>query len=142
MYCAGDKTIGYHISYEILDENKKIDQRKLHHIARLGGDWYCKVDENNLFKVEKPNVKLGIGIDTLPQHVRNSDILSGNNLGQLANVHDMPVIDPAFEDAHLKQIIQYYNLNPGDMETELHRYAKKLLDEGKVTAAWQVLLSL
>jgi flavin reductase (DIM6/NTAB) family NADH-FMN oxidoreductase RutF len=131
-----------HIADEILDENKKIDQRKLHHIARLGGDWYCKVDENNLFKVEKPNVKLGIGIDTLPQHVRNSDILSGNNLGQLANVHDMPVIDPAFEDAHLKQIIQYYNLNPGDMETELHRYAKKLLDEGKVTAAWQVLLSL
>jgi flavin reductase (DIM6/NTAB) family NADH-FMN oxidoreductase RutF len=130
-----------HIADEILDENKKIDQRKLHHIARLGGDWYCKVDENNLFKVEKPNVKLGIGIDTLPQHIRNSNILSGNNLGQLANVHDMPVIDPAFEDDHLKQIIQYYNLNPGDMETELHRYAKKLLDEGKVTAAWQVLLA-
>lgn len=131
-----------HIADEILDDNKKIDQRKLRHIARLGGDWYCRVDETNLFKVEKPNIKLGIGIDMLPQHIRSSTILSGNNLGQLANVHDMPVIDPAFEDDHLKQIIQYYNLNPRDMETELHRYAKKLLDEGQVSAAWQVLLSL
>jgi flavin reductase (DIM6/NTAB) family NADH-FMN oxidoreductase RutF len=130
-----------HIADELLDENKRIDQRKLHHIARLGGDWYCKVDESNLFKVEKPNIQLGIGVDALPQHIRNSTILTGNNLGQLGNVHDLPVIDPAFEDTHLKQIIQYYNLNPKDMESELHRYAKKLLDEGKVAAAWQVLLA-
>ena len=130
-----------HIDDSLLDENKKMDQRKIHHIARLGGDWYCKVDESNLFTVAKPNTELGIGIDALPESIRNSKILSGNNLAQLANVHDMPVIEPSFDDAHLKNIIQYYSVNPDEMETELHAYAKKLLGEEKVKEAWQVLLS-
>lgn len=131
-----------HIDEALLDENKKIDQRKLHHVARLGGDWYCRVDESNLFKVEKPNVKLGIGVDALPGAIRNSKILTGNNLGQLGNVHEMPVIDPAFHDDRLKNIFQYYAINPADMEIELHTYAKQLLDEGKVREAWQVLLAM
>ncbi len=130
-----------HIDDSLFDANKKLDQRKINHIARLGGDWYCVVNETNLFQVEKPNTQLGIGIDALPLNIRNSKILSGNNLGQLANIHDMPVIEPSFDDAHLKQIIQYYSINPDDMEKELHSYAKKLLDGGKVNEAWQVLLS-
>jgi len=129
-----------HIDESILDENKKIDQTKFHHVARLGGDWYCRVDETNLFKVIKPNIKCGIGIDALPESIRNSKLLSGNHLGQLANVHDMPVADPAFDNNDLKQIVQYYNLQPQEMETETHRLAAKLLDEGKTDDAWQVLL--
>ena len=130
-----------HIDDSLLDENKKIDQRKIHHIARLGGDWYCKVDETNLFMVPKPNTELGIGVDALPESIRNSNILSGNELGHLANVREIPVIEPSFDDNHLKNIIQYYSLNPDDMEKELHHYAKKLLAEGKVKEAWQVLLA-
>ncbi len=131
-----------HVDESILnDDGTMIDQTKFNHIARLGGDWYCKVDETNLFKVEKPNVKLGIGVDALPEGIRNSSILTGNNLGQLANVHDMPVIEPSFEDEKLKNIIQYYSINPAEMEKELHIYAKELLDSGKVTEAWQILLS-
>jgi hypothetical protein len=130
-----------HIDDSLLDDNGKIDQRKIHHVARLGGDWYCKVDETNLFIVPKPHTELGIGVDALPESIRNSNILTGNNLGQLANINEMPVIDPSFEDSHLKQIILYYSINPEDMEKELHSYAKKLLDEGKVKEAWQVLLA-
>lgn len=130
-----------HIDDQLFDENRKIDQRKLNHVARLGGDWYCRVDEHNLFQVEKPNTQLGIGMDSLPSSVRNSHIFSGNDLGKLANVHEMPVIDPSFDDAHLKQIIQYYSLNPADMERELHLHAKKMLEAGKVNEAWQVILS-
>lgn len=130
-----------HIDDSLLDENNKPDQRKIHHIARLGGNWYCKVDESNLFEIEKPNVKLGIGIDSLPATIKSSKVLTGNHLGQLANVHEMPVIDPAFDDNHLKQIIQYYSINPDEMERELHSYAKQLLDKGKVNDAWQVLLA-
>ena len=130
-----------HIDDSLLDENKKIDQRKINHVARLGGDWYCKIDETNLFHVPKPNTELGIGIDALPESVRTSKILTGNNLGQLANVNEMPVIEPSFDDTHLKNIIQYYSINPDEMEKELHSYAKKLLDENKVKEAWQVLLS-
>jgi len=131
-----------HIDDTILDEKKMIDQRRIHHIARLGGDWYCKVDEQNLFQVEKPNTRLGIGIDALPDPIRNSPILSGNDLGQLANVHELPVVDPAYEDDRLKSIFQYYSVSPDEMEKELHVYAKQLLKEGKVAAAWQVLLAL
>lgn len=130
-----------HIDESILDENNKIDQTKMHHVARLGGDWYAKIDETNLFKVAKPNTQLGIGIDALPESIRKSTILNGNNLGQLANVHETPFIDPAFHDDKLKNIIQYFSLNPDDMDKELHSYAKELLDAGKVNEAWQVLLA-
>jgi flavin reductase (DIM6/NTAB) family NADH-FMN oxidoreductase RutF len=131
-----------HIDDSLLDEQYKMDQRKIHQVARLGGDWYCKVDETNLFQVAKPHTELGIGVDALPAAIRNSTILTGNNLGQLANVHETPLIDPAFDDARLKDIIQYYSINPDEMEKELHSYAKKLLDDGKVKEAWQVLLAI
>lgn len=131
-----------HVSDEILnDEKTMIDQRKLNHVARLGGDWYCKVDASNLFHVAKPNTELGIGIDALPESIRHSHILTGNHLGQLANVQLLPQIEPSFYDPHLKNIIQYFSPNPDDMETELHKYASQLLDDGKVAEAWQVLLA-
>ena len=135
------KVIRLHMDDSLLDENKKMDQRKINHVARLGSDWYCQVNEQNLFQVEKPNTQLGIGIDSLPENIRTSSILSGNDLGRLANVQEMPVIDPAFDDGHLKQIIQYYNLNPDEMEKELHTYAKSLLEQGKIREAWQILLA-
>jgi flavin reductase (DIM6/NTAB) family NADH-FMN oxidoreductase RutF len=130
-----------HIDESILDENNKIDQTKMHHVARLGGDWYAKIDETNLFKVAKPNTQLGIGVDALPDTIRKSSVLTSNNLGQLANVHEMPFVDPTFNDDKLKNIIQYFSINPDEMDKELHRYAKELLDTGKVNEAWQVLLA-
>lgn len=131
-----------HLSENMFDENRKIDQRKINHVARLGGNWYCQVNEENLFHVEKPNTLLGIGFDGLPESIRNSKVLTGNELGQLANIQAIPAIDPAYDDGHLRQIIQYYSLNPDDMEREIHLHAKKLLAKGKLTEAWQVLLSV
>ncbi len=130
-----------HIDDSILNADNKIDQTKLNLVARLGGDWYCKVDESNLFKVEKPNTQLGIGVDALPESIKNSKILSGNNLGQLANINQMPFVDAAFEDDKLRSIIQYYSINPDDMEVELHKYAAQLLNENKINDAWQILLA-
>jgi len=131
-----------HINDSILDERHHIDQRRLHHVARMGGDWYCKIDESNLFQVQKPNSNLGIGIDYLPASLRHSNILTGNNLAQLANVEEIPTINPAFDDGRLRNIFQYYSVSPAEMENELHIYAKELLDKGKVMDAWQVLLAL
>lgn len=131
-----------HIDDSLIDENKKLDQRKINHIARLGGDWYCVVNEDNLFQVAKPNTQTGIGVDSLPENIKASRYLSGNNLGQLANVEELPITDPSFDDNHLKQIIQYYSINPDDLERELHLYAKTLLEKGEVTNAWQVLLTV
>lgn len=137
------EVIRMHVNDSILNaDGSMIDQRKLHHIARLGGNWYSKVDPSNLFEVEKPNVKLGIGIDVLPVTIRTSSILTGNELAQLGNVHEMPVVDPAFNDDKLKSIFQYYAVSPDDMEREIQLYAKELLAKHKIDEAWQVLLSL
>ena len=130
-----------HIDESILNENGFIDQMKFHLVARLGGDWYCRVDPSNIFRVDKPNVKLGIGFDALPPSIRSSKFLSGNDLGLLANVHEFPALNASFDDEHLKQIVQYYSVNPDEMEKEIHLYAKKLLSQGKVAEAWQVLLT-
>lgn len=135
------EVICMHVDESILGDDGKIDQRKLSLVARLGGDWYCKVDETNLFKVPKPNTQLGIGVDALPAGIRNSPILTGNHLGMLGNIHELPAINPGFDDAQLKNIIQYFSINPGEMENELHKYAATLLNQGKVAEAWQVLLA-
>ena len=131
-----------HINENILNDKGYIDQTKLDLMARLGGNWYTRANASTIFEVEKPNTHLGIGVDALPVHIRNSNILTGNNLGQLANVNEMPFVDPAFEDDKLKNIFQYYATDPQEMEKELHILAKEFLDKGKLKEAWQVLLAL
>jgi len=130
-----------HINEAILHENGPIDPHKIDLVARMGGDYYCRASGTAVFEVPKPNTRLGIGVDALPAAIRNSHILTGNNLGMLGNVHEMPAVDPAFEDEQLKNIIQYYSITPEEMEQELHRYARQLLEAGRVREAWQVLLT-
>ncbi|RAJ10406.1 flavin reductase (DIM6/NTAB) family NADH-FMN oxidoreductase RutF [Chitinophaga skermanii] len=133
--------VAIHVNEDVLTEQGKIDPHKIDLVARMGGDYYCRASGDAVFEVAKPNTQLGIGVDALPASIKTSHILTGNNLGQLGNVHEMPSIDPTFHDDHLKNIVQYFSVNPTDMERELHLYAKTLLDDNKVDAAWQVLLS-
>ncbi|PSL35294.1 flavin reductase family protein [Chitinophaga ginsengisoli] len=130
-----------HINDAILNENGAIDPHKIDLVARMGGDYYCRASGAAVFEVAKPLTELGIGIDALPSAIRQSNILTGNNLGQLANVQQQPTVDPAFDDDHLKNIIQYYSITPDEMEKELHRHAQRLLEQGRVQDAWQVLLA-
>ncbi len=111
-------------------------------MARLGGNWYTRANASTIFEIEKPNTHLGIGVNALPESIRNSKILTGNHLGQLANVNELPFVDPAFEDEKLKNIIQYYSTDPVEMERNFIPIQKKLLDACKVREAWQVLLTL
>jgi hypothetical protein len=92
--------------------------------------------------VEKRNVKSGIGFEHLPETIKNSKMLTRVQLDKLANVNEIPMVNPAFEDERLKNIVQYFSTDPEEMEKELHLYAATLLDEGKVDEAWQVLLTL
>ena len=131
-----------HIHEEILNDKGGIDQNKLDIVARLGSNWYARINKENIFEVEKPNLKLGIGVDQLPESIRNSKILTPNNLGQLANVDALPSIDVSFRDEKLKNIFYYYSAMPDDMENEIHLYASELLKNNKVIEAWQVLLSI
>ena len=127
-----------HINDAILDANKKIDQSKLELVARLGGDWYCKVSKENLFIVPKPNTKLGIGIDALPEAIRLSNVLTGNHLGKLANVELLPEISNTLLNEEVKLKMSSFDYKE---QHQYHSLAATLLDENKIEEAWQVLLS-
>ena len=127
-----------HIDDSLLNENKKFDQAKLDLVARLGGDWYCRVSPDNLFTVPKPNIKLGIGIDNLPQEIKSSKILTGNHLGKLANVEVMPGINEVILDNETESDLASFSGE--NISGKMHELAAKLLDENKVNEAWQLLL--
>lgn len=132
-----------HIQEEVLDEEGKIDQVKMDLVARLGGDWYCRVTADNLFKVAKPLTTLGIGIDALPAAVRNSLVLTGNDLGMLGNAAQFPAdeeIDLVKSSVAVKEIMDATIGDASNRERELHEYAKVLLKEGKVNEALKVVL--
>lgn len=128
-----------HVSEAVLGDNGKIDQRKMHHVARLGGDWYCHVTNDNLFEVAKPVRSIGIGVDAIPFSIRNSKILTGNNLGQLGNVEVLPSAEEVEAYKSSSGLIELLNAN--DAEREIHLRAKQLLDECNVMDAWKVLLA-
>ena len=122
----------FHISETVLNEQNQIDTRKIDLVARMGDNWYCRAAGDALFEVEKPITTVGIGIDQLPSHIRNSKILSGNNLGLLASVEQMPSAEEASEFRRgAKQF---------SSDEERHQYAKTLLEVNKVKEAWLVLL--
>lgn len=132
-----------HINEEILDESGKIDQHKIDLVARLGGDWYCRVTNDNLFKVAKPLAKLGIGVDRLPQSVRFSKVLTGNDLGMLGNVEHLPgdeEIDLISTHADVKEVLDATIGDSTNRERELHELAKKFLNNGEVELALKIVL--
>lgn len=110
-----------HIREEYLNDEGKLDQRKLDLVARLGGNWYSRNNENNLFNVPKPLVTKGIGFDLLPDEIKYSKVFTGNDLGMLAN--NEKLIAGEFQS-----------------DEETHRKAQKLLSENKIQEAWTVLV--
>jgi len=126
------EVVHIHVNEEILDENGKIDPFKLDPIGRLGGNWYSR-SKNALFEVEKPLQKLGIGVDSLPNEIKHSKILTGNDLGKLGNIEKIPTTE------ELQKISGVEITREGNTE-ELHTVAHQLLEQNKVMEAWKVLL--
>lgn len=132
-----------HINEDILDASGKIDQQKIDLVARLGGDWYCRVTAENLFKVAKPLAKLGIGVDSLPQSVRLSKVLTGNDLGMLGNIEQLPTDDEIDLVSQLPEVKEVLDATIGDAytrERELHDLAKVHLQNGNAELALKIVL--
>lgn len=130
-----------HLDDNVLDENGNIDPNKIDLVARMGRDFYCRASGDAVFEVPKPNLQLGIGVDALPDSIRRSHILTGNDLGILGNCTSMPIVSETFYDDRLVQILKEYSHDEDAKKEALHQYAKELLDSGSVDNAWQVLLS-
>jgi|TARA_B110000003_G_C16609814_1_gene518950 flavin reductase (DIM6/NTAB) family NADH-FMN oxidoreductase RutF len=116
-----------HIDTEVLDENNAIDPFKLNIVSRLGANWYGKTTKESLYEIAKPISRMGMGIDKLPEEIRNSSILTGNELAILASAENIP---------EKKE----FNLRDKKSTEEKHILAKELLSQGKAEDAWQILL--
>ncbi|MFC5269648.1 flavin reductase family protein [Adhaeribacter terreus] len=135
-----------HVNENVLSaDGKTIDPFKLDAVARLGGDWYLRANGDCLFELPKPVRNKGIGVDQLPEHIRCSNLLTGNNLGRLGNTEKEQV--PTQEDAHafksdpqVSEIWSKFEIQPMELRNQLETLGKKMLEENKVTEAWKVLL--
>lgn len=127
-----------HFKEDILDANNKIDPYKLDAVARMGGNYYCRAQGDAIFEIAKPIKNMGIGVDRMPVAVRNSTILTGNNLGRLGNVEVLPVREDVIEFAKKPEIVQL--ARGRDFITNIHKLAQTYIQRGDVELAWKVLL--
>jgi flavin reductase (DIM6/NTAB) family NADH-FMN oxidoreductase RutF len=127
------EVVKLHINKEYLDEDGTINQYKLDLVARAGGSLYSRAREG-FFEIPKPLSTLGIGVDAIPPEIRNSPILTGNDLGMLANLEAIPSEEDV--DKFAKEHIEYVGINT----VKKHTFAKALLEKNEVLGAWKVLL--
>jgi len=125
--------IHMHINEDILNLEGRIDQQKIDTVGRMGGNWYCRAHGDALFEIPQPNQNLGVGVDALPASIRNSKVLTGNNLGQLGSILHLP------SDEDVKQYTATHSVKL--TEEELHKEIQKLLEQSKIEEAWKILLA-
>ena len=132
-----------HVSEEVLDENGKIDTQKIDLVGRLGGDWYVRAHGDALFEVEKPIRNLGIGVDQIPEDIRLSNILTGNDLGKLGNVETLPDETEVneYKLLELSDLFKELEDEPAVLEQKLHELAQEKLLKGEIKDAWKTLLT-
>jgi flavin reductase (DIM6/NTAB) family NADH-FMN oxidoreductase RutF len=137
------KILKMHIAEELLNDEKMIDQEKIDLVARMGGDWYCRTDNNSMFEIKKPISTKGIGFDEMPNEVLNSTILSGNDLGKLGGIEGLPDETDVneFRLIELSEIFLEFEDNAKALEIALHKKAKYFLSKNQLEAAWKTLLS-
>ena len=123
-----------HINSNVLDENNMINQVKLDLVARAGGSYYSRI-KNTFFEIPKPLLTKGIGIDSLPDTIKNSSVLTGNDLGMLGNIDIIPNQDDV--DKFIKDNQEFI----GVKLNEKHKFAQDFLKNNEIDSAWKVLLS-
>lgn len=131
-----------HISPSILNSDNTIDPHKIDLVGRMGANWYCRASGDSIFEVQKPNTNIGIGYDKLPNRIKNSFILSGNDLAKLANITKLPSVEDVDKFKENTDIAHILHSTSDDEEAreELHRMAKTLIEENNIEVAWKTLL--
>ncbi len=132
------EVVKFHVSPDVLDENGIIDQKKLDLVSRAGGSYYSR-SKKGFFEIPKPLSTLGIGVDAMPDVVKNSMILTGNDLGMLGNVETLPSEDEI--STFIKTVSERYPNIAEMTQREKHKIARNYLSFGDVDSAWKLLLS-
>jgi len=132
------EVIKIHIDEAVLDENGAIDQFKIDLVSRLGGNWYSRSNQG-LFEVAKPLTTLGIGVDAIPAHIKDSVVFDGNDFGKLGNIEALPTTEEV--SIFVKDNFSIKGILSADDKEKVHLEAKKYLNENDVLSAWKVLLA-
>ncbi|MFO8147619.1 MAG: flavin reductase family protein [Bacteroidota bacterium] len=132
------EVVKMHFDEAILDDEGFIDQHKIDQVARMGGNWYTRANMG-MFEVPKPLSKLGIGVDQIPQEIRSSKVLTGNDLGKLGNVEAFP-LEEEIEEFFIQDLEAAEIFNSGDPE-KIHLQAQLYLEKDEPAKAWKLLLA-
>lgn len=132
------EVVRIHIDESVLDENGSIDQYKIDLVSRLGGNWYSRSNQG-LFEVPKPLSTLGIGVDAIPNFIKESSVFNGNDLGMLGNVEALPTLQEV--SIFVQQNFAVKGVLSADDQQKVHLAAKRYLDDNDVLSAWKVLLA-
>jgi flavin reductase (DIM6/NTAB) family NADH-FMN oxidoreductase RutF len=127
-----------HISESVLDENGNIDPVKIDLVSRMGGNWYSRANQG-LFEVAKPITTLGIGVDQIPNFIKESAVFDGNDLGKLANIETLPTTEEI--NIFVKQNFAVKGILSSDDQLKKFKKAKEYLDQNDLDSAWKVLLA-
>jgi flavin reductase (DIM6/NTAB) family NADH-FMN oxidoreductase RutF len=127
-----------HISESVLDENGNIDPVKIDLVSRMGGNWYSRANQG-LFEVAKPITTLGIGVDQIPNYIKESPIFDGNDLGKLGNIEALPTTEEI--NIFVKQNFAVKGILSSDDQLKKFKKAKEYLDQNDLDSAWKVLLA-
>lgn len=133
----------FHVNEEVLNSAGAIDQTKIDLVGRMGGDWYCRAHGDAIFEIEKPIRTHGMGVDQIPADIRNSNILTGNDLGRLGNVEQLPLETDVndYKLFELSEVFMDYQDNAARLETELHTIAQNHIKNNNIDLAWKTLLA-
>jgi flavin reductase (DIM6/NTAB) family NADH-FMN oxidoreductase RutF len=138
------EVVRMHFAEEAFGEDGNLDPQKLDLVSRMGQNWYCRAFGDAVFEVAKPGRIVGMGIDSMPESIRSSDVLSGNDLGMLGMQPELPSSEEIAEFAqhpNVKELIKNYSKNPKQVDRILHKNAHQLLEAGKTEDAWKMLLA-
>jgi len=132
------EVVKIHVNEEVLDENGAIDQYKIDLVSRMGGNWYSRANKG-LFEVPKPLVTLGVGVDQVPDFIKNSGVFSGNDLGMLGNIEVLPTQDEI--TTFVNETFEAKVVLSSDDTDKIYIKAKEYLAKEQVLEAWKLLLA-
>lgn len=137
------EVVKIHVREDLLDANGQIDQKKINLVSRMGGSWYCHSNEASMFEAERPLTTTGVGFPNIPQDILNSTVLTGNDLGKLGRILELPDETEVneFKLIDLSDLFISLEDEPEKLEIALHKRAQEYLKESKIEEAWKTLLA-
>ncbi len=134
------KVINIHIRNQYKGIDGNLDPKKLDLVARMGGNWYARANEDAMFEIAKPIFNKGIGVDKLPAHVINSAVLTGNDLGRLGNIPEKPTFDSIEKHKLTNEVQDALKITiTADKYKHIHRLAKSYINNDKLKEALSIL---